>query len=592
MEPSFSHCALFLHIIYMNKSKLTYSITASCICLLLSFVSPCQVIPSKNYPQGYFRNPLNIPMSLSGNFGELRPNHYHMGIDIKTLKKENLPVYAAADGYIARIKIEPAGFGRAIYINHPNGFTTLYAHLNDFTPALEAYVRQYQYKHQLWNVFPDVPPGLFPVHKGDLIAYSGNTGGSQAPHLHFEIRRTADDVNLNPMLFSFPLEDKINPAVLRVAIFDRNKSTYEQTPKIVPVRRSANGFVTSPDIITTPGSKVSFAISAYDTHSGSTNPNGIYEAWLYHNGQMIAGFQMDNISYNHTRFLNAHIDYKTRASGGSFLQHMSELPGYIQSIYTKINGDGVLDISDGAVHVIRLEVRDASGNASELRFSIQQKPVPQQLTSPLPGKMFYPLMLDIFEDKECEFYMGENCLYDSVRIRYTRSISSNPQVLSAIHTIGPAYIPLQDSLLVRIKPLQQVPEDKKSLVVMQRFSGVKKEVHKVQWQNGWASSPFRDLGNFQLVVDSLPPVIVPLGIFNGANLSAASRIAFTVRDNLDKFKNFRAELDGKWLRFSNDKGKIFIYRFDEMCPRGEHVLKVSVEDEAGNVAIREFRFTR
>ena len=158
------------------------------------------------YPKGYFRNPLNIPISLSGNFGELRPNHYHMGVDIKTAARENLPVYAAADGYISRIKIEPGGFGRAIYITHPNGYTTLYAHLNNFAAKIDAFVKQQQYANESWKVELDVSPALLPVKKGDFIAYSGNTGGSQAPHLHFEIRRTSDDVNVNPLLIRIATE--------------------------------------------------------------------------------------------------------------------------------------------------------------------------------------------------------------------------------------------------------------------------------------------------------------------------------------------------------------------------------------------------
>ncbi|MEP7278133.1 MAG: M23 family metallopeptidase, partial [Bacteroidota bacterium] len=165
--------------------------------LLLGFAANghTQVFSPTHYPQGYFRSPLDIPISLAGNFGEMRPNHYHMGFDLKTDHHENMPVHAAADGYIAKIKIEPAGFGRAIYINHPNGFTTVHGHLNAFVPALDAWLKQQQYLLESWKVFLDVPPGLFPVKKGDLIAYSGNTGGSQGPHLHFEIRTTNEDVN-------------------------------------------------------------------------------------------------------------------------------------------------------------------------------------------------------------------------------------------------------------------------------------------------------------------------------------------------------------------------------------------------------------
>src|SRR4051812_351735 len=173
--------------------------TVLCLLILLnSCPLHAQVFETHKYPSSYFRNPLNIPISLSGNFGELRPNHYHMGLDIRTHKVQNLPVFAAADGYVARVKIEPFGFGRAIYINHPNGFTTVYGHLNNFFPQLEQYVKEKQYENESWSVFLEIPPTLFPVKKGSLIAYSGTTGGSQAPHLHFEIRSTSDDVNLNP----------------------------------------------------------------------------------------------------------------------------------------------------------------------------------------------------------------------------------------------------------------------------------------------------------------------------------------------------------------------------------------------------------
>lgn len=547
--------------------------------------------PSRIYPQGYFRNPLNIPISLSGNFGELRPGHYHMGLDIKTMAKQNLPVYAAADGYVARIKIEPAGFGRAIYINHPNGFTTLYAHLNDFVPAIESWVKEQQYKQERWNIFVNLPPGLFPVKKGDLIAYSGNTGGSQGPHLHFEVRRTADDVNLNPLLFGLPLADGARPSLLRLAVYDRGKSTYEQSPRIYPLKRGAEGVYALPGIIASTGNKVSFAISAYDTHTGSTNPNGIYEARVYHNGTLVSGFRLSEVSYNATRYINANIDYKTRENGGSYFQHLSELPGYVNSIYFKPGGDGVIDISDGAVHDIRITAADTYGNVSELNFRVQHSGAAAAAPEPA-GKTFYPLMIDVYEGSDCEFYIRENCLYDSVHIRESHVASSHPAVVSAVHTIGAAYIPLQDSFLVRIKPSKPLSPEKKQRVVMQRFAGRETDVEKVEWSSDWASAKFRDFGSFQLVVDETPPTITPAGISDGADLTGAARIAFTVSDNLDSFKNFRALLDGKWLRFTNDKGRTFIYRFDEMCLPGEHELQVSVEDEAGNTAVKTYRFRR
>ena len=513
------------------------------------------------------------------------------GLTSERWQNKTCLVYAAADGYVARIKIEPAGFGRAIYINHPNGFTTLYAHLNDFIPALETWLKEQQYKQQQWNVFLSLPPGLFPVKKGDLIAYSGTTGGSQAPHLHFEVRRTADDVNLNPLLFGLPLADGVRPSILRLALYDRTRSTYEQSPRIYPVKRSAEGVYTLPGIIASASNRVSFAISAYDTHTGSSNLNGIYEARLYHKGTLVSGFQLSEVSYNATRYINANIDYKTRANGGSFFQHLSELPGYTNSIYFKPAGDGVIDVSDGAVHDIKITAADTYGNVSELSFRVQH--TGSAATAPIAaGKAFYPLMVDAYEGDACEFYIGETCLYDSVHLRESHTASSNPVVVSAVHTIGAAYIPLQDAFLVRIKPSKPLPPEKRQHVVMQRFAGKETDIQKVEWTGDWASAKFRDFGSFQLVVDEMPPVITAAGIPDGANLGKAARIAFTVSDNLESFKNFRALLDGKWLRFTNDKGRTFIYHFDEMCLPGEHELQVSVEDEAGNTAVKTYRFKR
>ncbi|GAC1424523.1 MAG: M23 family metallopeptidase [Chitinophagaceae bacterium] len=550
-----------------------------------------QVFSPANYPKGYFRSPLDIPISLAGNFGELRPNHYHMGLDLKTDHHENMPVHAAAGGYIAKIKIEPAGFGRAIYINHPNGFTTVHGHLNAFIPALDAWLKQQQYRQESWRVFLDVPPNLFPVKKGDLIAYSGNTGGSQGPHLHFEIRNTAEDINKNPMLFGFPLDDDTKPTISRLAVYDRRISLYEQSPKLLPIKKTMGGYSTISPVITLASPKVSFAISASDTHTGSSNHNGIFEAGIYDNDEPVIGFRMDNISYNNSRNINAHIDFKTRAGGGPFLQQLFELPGYLNSIYKTVKGDGAIDISDGAVHDIRIYVKDAYNNTSLLVTKVKYSGSPSLLPAPT-GKKFYPLMLDGFEATGCEFYIGEHCLYDSVHIVYKNAVAALPDVVSAVHTIGAAYIPLQDSMIVRIRPTIFLDSNKRNHVVMQRFAGNKKDVQKVEWQKDWGEAKFRDMGNFQLLLDETPPVIVPVGFKDGANMSRASRIIFIIKDNLGVFKNFRAELDGKWLRFTNDKGKSFVYIFDEKCGPGKHSLRVSVEDEAGNLAVKMFTFTR
>jgi murein DD-endopeptidase MepM/ murein hydrolase activator NlpD len=606
--------------------------------LTSSLTSCAQLFQPASYPHDYFRDPLDIPMSLAANFGELRPNHYHMGLDIRTQHRENLPVFAAAEGYVARVQIEPGGFGQAIYIRHPNGYTTVYGHLNQFFPALAVYVSEQQYRRQSWQVDLVIPPTQFPVKKGELIAYSGNTGGSQGPHLHFEIRRTDGDVNMNPLLFGLPVPDNTPPGILRLAWYDRNQGIYEQTPHILPVHKEAGAMTAAssggagaiwgltPGLLTVPTNRISFALSAFDTQSGSANPNGIYEAVLYEDDQPVIGFRMNAISYDNTRNLNAHIDYKTRAAGGPFLQMLSLLPGYpAPTIYASPAGrlaSGVLDLGDGLIHRIRIEVKDTYGNSSSLRYQVQYRPAtPKSLPVSISAaespagntagsvveKKFYPGMIDGLEIPHCAFYLGEKSLYDSVTLAtaitgYPGSGHTLPGGLTHTYTIGAPWIPLLEPMLVRLENTpasgaDSIPGSGAQLtdhIVMVCFQGpgAEKDVQRPEWREGIASAHFREFGNFQLVLDTIPPVITPLGPLNGADLSKAARIAFSVKDNLGALRRFRAELDGSWLCFTNDKGLAYIYKFDGHCPPGRHTLKVTVEDVAGNKAETEYHFTR
>lgn len=571
--------------------------------ICLDFNANSQDFPAKKYPKGYFQYPVGAKVGLAANFGELRPNHYHMGLDCKTDQRQNVNVYAAADGYIAKVKIEPSGFGRAIYIAHPNGYTTLYAHLNDFFPQLEKYLKEQQYKQEEWHVFLDIPKNLFPVTKGQFIAYSGNTGGSQGPHTHFEIRDTKTDKVYNPSLFGFAIPDDVPPSILRLAVYDRTKSTYSQSPRLIGLKKTAAGYTTATPLLVLNTESVSFGISATDRYTGSSNPNGIYQAVLYFDEDPVVGFQLDDIGYDETRYLNAHIDYKTRAAGGPFIEHLSRLPGYPKGVYTDFSGDGVIDIEDDSVHHIRIEVKDAYGNTSILKFDVKRGTTALNKTklsaSPL---LFQPGYVNVFEREDIQVILNEDDLYDSINFVYSKKNSLSPSSASALHSIHTGLIPVNGYYTVRIKPTV-LPDQQGMLmrildnsvpdhIIMKRSWGSKTDVVKAKREGEWYTGQFRAFGNVQLLVDETPPVITPVGIRDNADLSRTSRIVFVVSDNNDEFKNFRAELDGKWLRFTNDKGRSFIYTFDEMCPPGEHELKVSVEDEAGNVAERDYHFRR
>jgi hypothetical protein len=562
--------------------------------LLFSCSGLAQFFPQKNYPKNYFIYPVDARISLAANFGELRPNHYHMGLDCRTDQVVNRPVKAAAGGYIARVTISPFGFGQAIYINHPNGLTTVYGHLNRFFPALEKYVKEKQYQQESWKVELDFPPTLFPVKKGQFIAWSGSTGGSQGPHCHFEIRDTKTDKVLNELLFGLPIPDNVPPTIVRLAMYDRDKSTYSQVPKYLAIKKVNGEYETIEKIIPVNSDKISFGISANDKQSGSRNPNGIYEAVIYMDGQPLSAFELDSISYDETRYVNANIDYKTHAEGGPYIQHLSRLPGYPQGVYNDIHGDGVIELSDTKVHQIKILVKDTNGNTSVLEFQIQKWFAAQHTNSnnvSFNQNEFRPEMVNVFENENLQIYLPAATLYDSVDFTQSEKPAESLYAYSSVFSVLSGLIPAQDYFSISIKTDRTVPGNLTDKILMKRTWNGKSEVAKAIKNNNWYSAKFNAFGDFELIADDEPPVI-HASFHDNANLSRATRIIITPKENNGEIKDFRAELDGKWLRFTNDKGHLFIYHFDEKCLQGKHELKISVEDEAGNKTVSMLHFTR
>ncbi|MEI8060507.1 MAG: M23 family metallopeptidase, partial [Ferruginibacter sp.] len=509
----------------MNLFKVVVSL------ILSAFYIPihAQFFTHPHYPQGYFEWPVRATIGLVANFGELRPNHYHMGLDCQTEQKQNLPVLAAADGYIAKVKIEPSGFGRAIYINHPNGLTTLYGHLNDFNPALEKYVKEQQYKLKSWKIFLDIPASIFPVHKGDFIAYSGNTGGSQGPHVHFEIRDTKTEKVLNPSLFGFPIIDHVPPVIQHLAVYNRNISTYEQHPKMYDIKKEDGVYMTTPELILCNTNKVSFAIATYDTYSGSTNKNGIFEAVLYDDEVPVSQFQINSIGYDETRYENAHIDYKLRSSGGPFVEHLSKLPGYINSIYTSSGTDGIIELRDNTKHAIKIIVKDADGNASTLNFTIQRSALSEESIAVSKQKDFLPGYVNVFENNNISFYLPENALYDSIRFQFSELQTATEFPIYQLHNTS---VPVHVYFPVSIKAISLLPNK----MVMHHFANGKDVYAKAAFEKGWYTASFREFGHFQLMIDTIPPTINPVGFKNGMNCSKLNHLAFVISDNTEEIK--------------------------------------------------------
>jgi len=577
----------------------------------LLLVAACQLFlwmtwaQSPRYPQGYFINPMYIPMELTANFGELRNNHWHMGLDIRTEARENLPVRAAAAGHISFIGVRPLSFGRFIVIDHPNGLSTLYAHLNDFAPAIEQYVTSQQYAQESWAVELRLSPDQFPVRQGQLIAYSGNTGGSAGPHLHFEIIDTKSSKRLNPLLFGFSLPDRVPPVIKSLVVYDRSRSLTDQRPQVIPLKKMATGYglATGP-LLKTPWQQLSFAIQAFDQVSGSSNPNGIYAASVSLDERPIASFTIDSIDYEQTGYINAHIDYAHKQRGGTLYQHLSPLPGEASGIYKKFSDNGVINLTDTLQHQVMIWVEDTYGNRTPIRFQLQRKAQPvvpsatlpaaafsgkieQRLTYMLPGQPFS------FKRADVELMATANAVYDSVPFDY--QVDAGPLLPPAItrrHRFNSATWPLHTDVQIKLKAAQPLDERLQSNVVMQRSWGSVKKTKPALYQQGWIVASFDDFGYFQAYIDTLAPDVRLPGSGDTIDLSASRSIVFTPTDNFGIIRSFRAELNGQWLRFTNDKGRSWIYRFDERCPYGTHQLVVTVEDGVGNQTTRSWYIKR
>lgn len=569
----------------MLKDKNNIICAVSIMLLFSSMAGSGQTRSAQSYPQKYFRNPLGFPMELTANFGELRSTHWHMGLDLRTRQRVDQPVFAAASGYISHVGIRSMSFGRFMIIRHPNGYSTLYAHLNRFFPELEQYVLQEQHEKQTWSIELGFNENQFPVNQGDQIGLSGSTGSSQGPHLHFEIIDTRTGRSMNPLLFGFDLKDDIPPVITKLAVYNREKSTLMQEPLVINLVKTGRGYITRPERIRVKNQKISFAFSAYDKVNGGVGKEGIFAATLFVDHVAQVGFLLDNLTYPESDYINAHTDHLSRNRNGESFQHLSKLPGYRGPVYTEYSGNGVLHLKDTLPHTVRIDVRDAYDNLSQLFFEIQYQPDSvKTLSSEKRLRVLIPRLVSIIEENHFEVYIPETGLYDTIPYFYSRQNNFSPGSVSDLHRFSDPEYPLHGFIAVRIKPTRELGREERKKVVMTRESGGQISTRLAEWQSGWFAAEFGAFGNFQLFIDTIPPQInAPAKGTDTLDLSSLKQIIFTPKDP-SGIRSFRAELNGKWLMFLNDKSRNFVYQFDEQFPYGTHELKVKAEDIAGNLA--------
>mgnify|MGYP003937934351 CR=1 FL=1 len=342
--------------------------------LFIIVLLPVTSFAQSQIPVGYFLFPIKPGQQnfLAGNMGELRPNHFHGGLDIKTEMRTGLPVYASADGYVSRLKVSSFGYGNTVYITHPNGLVTVYAHLDKFNKEIGDVVRQYQYENQQFEVDFNLPEGKLPVKKGEIIALSGNSGSSGGPHLHYEIRDVNENL-LNPLDFKFAeLKDNIAPVFSKIALVttDAQSRVNQEFGRFEFNTVKVGTSYTVPTKITAWGT-IGLQIKVHDQMNGTSNTYGVKFIRVYEDGKLLFDHDLSTFGFHENRYINVHMDYEAFLEKGAKFQKCYISDGDKLNSYNRNLGKGYLHLSDGQNHKIEVEIEDSYENISKLVFNIQ-----------------------------------------------------------------------------------------------------------------------------------------------------------------------------------------------------------------------------
>ncbi|HRN42644.1 MAG TPA: M23 family metallopeptidase [Vicingus sp.] len=550
---------------------------------------------STNYPKDYFRSPLDIPLLLSGNFGELRNNHFHSGLDIKTQGAEGKNVYAIADGYVSRIRVMPNGYGKIIYIDHPNGYTSTYAHLQQFKGKIAEEVKRYQYEKESFELDYFPPDTLLRVKKGEIIALSGNSGSSGGPHLHFEIRETATEFAINPMLFGFDIKDNIAPVIRSISVFPLNDTSFVNnrnvTQEFNAIKSNGNYQVLSS--ISAYG-LIGVGINSYDQQSGASNQNGTYSVMLFENNELIYKTELSSFHFNHNRAMNSFIDYELYHRTKKRYQRSYIEPNNPLTVYKEHKNNGVISVKNGETKTMNFILGDLNKNTSLLSFTIHGKKPELIETATIRAKVDTILncfIENIVDKHNIKVTFPKGVLYSDLHLQYQEKPALRNS-LTPVYQIHNGYTPIHDVIEVSIKPGRITEEQRKKAVIVNIDQNGTYFSRGGEWRNNYLTAKSKILGGFTVMTDTIAPHINPVNIYPNKNMYANWSISVTISDNLSGIKTYRGEIDGKWILMDYDaKSAKLTHVFDNL-PSGNHVFKLEVTDFVDNKKVVEIPFIR